>query len=80
MFYHEIHSILDRLIIRYGSALAMRCMQYSNFYELKEIGSSGYGTVYTAKCNTETVVLKGFKSFNGTPELFISEVRNNWQY
>ena len=64
-------------------------MQYSNFDELKEIGSGGYGTVYTAKYSKylevrnmeETVVLKRFKNFNETPELFISEVsnsNNNW--
>ena len=61
-------------------------MQYSDFYELKEIGSGGYGIVYTAKYKyhsygiviPETVVLKRFKSFDETPELFISEVSNNW--
>ena len=61
-------------------------MQYSDFYELKEIGAGGYGTVYTAKYRNylkvrnmkETVVLKRFKSFNEKPELFISEVGNNW--
>ena len=61
-------------------------MRYSDFYELKEIGSGGYGTVYTAKYRNyseedinipETVVLKRFKSFDETPELFISEVSNN---
>ena len=60
-------------------------MQCSDFYELKEIGAGGYGTVYTAKYKKylevenmqETVVLKQFKSF-GAPELFISEVSNNW--
>ena len=66
-------------------------MQYSDFYELKEIGSGGYGSVYTAKYKgtakhrvyygeldiPETVVLKRFKSFDETPELFISEVSNN---
>ena len=68
-------------------------MQYSDFYELKEIGSGGYGTVYTAKYKgtakyrryleeeeedmPETVVLKRFKSFDEMPELFISEVSNN---
>ena len=59
-------------------------MHYSDFYELKEIGSGGYGTVYTAKYRKysadedmpETVVLKRFKSFDETPELFISEVSN----
>jgi hypothetical protein len=61
-------------------------MQYSDFDELKEIGAGGYGTVYTAKYKwysaevsmEETVVLKQFKSFDETPELFISEVSNNW--
>ena len=59
-------------------------MQYSDFYELKEIGSGGYGIVYTAEYKREyeenmpqTVVLKRFKSFDETPELLISEVSNN---
>ena len=63
-------------------------MRYSDFYELKEIGSGGYGTVYTAKYRNyrnysevrrmeEIVVLKRIKSFYGMPELFISEVSNN---
>ena len=61
-------------------------MQYSDFYELKEIGAGGYGTVYTVKYKKyseikdmrETVVLKRFNDFDGMPELFISEVSNNW--
>ena len=63
-------------------------MQYGDFYELEEIGFGGYGTVYTAKYRNyseeedipETVVLKRFKSFDETPELFISEVSNNNWY
>ena len=63
-------------------------MQYNDFYELKEIGAGGYGTVYTAKYKKyqevedmqQTVVLKRFKSFDETPELFISEVSNNNWY
>ena len=65
-------------------------MQYSDFYELKEIGSGGYRTVYTAKYKRysevynmqQTIVLKWFKSFDyyETQELFISEVSNNWYY
>ena len=60
-------------------------MQYSDLYELNEIGSGGYGKVYTARYKGElegrmqqTVVLKRLKSFDETPELFISEVSNNW--
>ena len=58
-------------------------MQYSDFDQIKEIGFGGYGTVYTAKYKgeegiPETVVLKQFKSFDETPDLFISEVSNNW--
>ena len=63
-------------------------MQYSDFYELNEIGSGGYGKVYTAKYKNysnsdirymqQTVVLKWLKSFDETPELFVSEVSNNW--
>ena len=60
-------------------------MQYSDFYETRQIGVGGYGTVYTAKYRNyseenmqQTVVLKRLKSFDETPELFISEVSNNW--
>jgi len=58
-------------------------MQYDDFDEIKKIGSGGYGTVYTAKYKgkleymPKTVVLKRFKNFDRTPELFISEVSNN---
>ena len=57
-------------------------MQYSDFGEMKQIGAGGYGTVYIAdyKYMSETVVLKRFKSFDETPELFISEVSNNNWY
>ena len=64
----------------------VRCLQYSNFHKLKEIGFDGYSTVYTAKHDyyygidegmEEIVALKRFKSFDGMLELFISEVSNN---
>ena len=67
----------------------VKYIQYSDFYELEQIGSGGYGTVYTAKYKKyseaeymqETVVLKRFniKNFD-VPELFISEVSNDWYY
>ena len=72
-----MHALLDRFI---QINEYVRYMQYGDFYELKEIGSGGYGTVYTAKYKggethmPPTVVLKRFKSFDETPELFISEV------
>ena len=65
----------------------VKYIQYSDFDELKEIGSGGYGSVYTARykkysevknMDEETVVLKQIRSFDETSELFISEVRNNW--
>lgn len=82
MFYQDIHSLLDSLV---RNDDLVKYMQYSDFYELKEIGAGGYGTVYTAKYRNyseiwqmeETVVLKRFKCFDETPELFISEVSNN---
>ena len=85
MFYHDVHSLLDSFVRNNDY---VKYMQYSDFYELKEIGSGGYGTVYTAKFNEyseeedipETVVFKRFKSFNETLELFISEVSNNNWY
>ena len=85
MFYHDINSLLDRFIQKNKHA---KYLQYSDFDEIKEIGSGGYGTVYTAKYKgkeninlSQTAVLKRFKSFDETPELFINEVsKNNWQY
>jgi len=55
----------------------VKYIQYSAFYEIKEIGSGGYGTVYTTEYKGEeitrrTVVLKRFNNFDKTPELFIS--------
>ena len=80
VFYHEIRPILDKIIQRY-ERIGMQYMEYGNFDELKEIGSSCYKTVYTVKYRNhsqrdipETVVLKCFKNFDQTPKLFISEV------
>ena len=58
----------------------LKFMQYDDFYEIKEIGSGGYGTVYTAKYKKytkyipEQVVLKKFKNIDRKTELFIFEV------
>ena len=58
-------------------------MEYGDFDEIEEIGSSCYKTVYTAKYRNhsqrdipETVVLKCFKNFDQIQmlKLFISEV------
>ena len=79
VFYHEIRAILDKFIqINKG----FEYIQYSDFDEPEAIGSGGYGTVYTAKYKNdlaednvpETVVLKQFKNFDQTAELFINEV------
>ena len=61
----------------------MKFIDYTNFCEIEEIGSGGYGTVYTAKCKADVyflkkdqrVALKRFKNFNQTITPFISEVR-----
>ena len=78
VFYHELHIILYKIVQCYER---VQYIQYDDFDELKEIGSGGYRTVYTAKYKKylvehipETVVLKRFKSFDQTLELFISEV------
>ena len=78
VFHHEMRPILDKIIQRYSN---VEYMQYSDFDELKEIGSSCYKTVYATKYRNhsqrdipETVVLKCFKKFDQTPKLFISEV------
>src|SRR6185503_6280241 len=84
VFYYDVQAILDRFIRNNED---VNYMQYGDFDEIKEIGAGGYGTVYTAKYKKysevynmpQTVVLKRFKSFDETPELFISEVsKNNW--
>ena len=83
VFYHDTHSLLDKFIQRIKN---VKHIQYSDFGEIKQIGVGGYGTVYTAKYKGEemyiprTVVLKQFKSFDETPELFINEVSNDWHY
>jgi len=78
VFHNEIRKVLDKIKERYRY---IQYMEYADFYELKEIGSGSYRTVYTAKYKKysighipETVVLKRFKNFDQTFELFISEV------
>src|SRR6185295_9384976 len=82
--YYDIHAVLDKFI---RNNKEVEYMQYDDFDEITEIGAGGYGTVYTArykkysevKSMPKTVVLKRFKSFDETPELFINEVsKNNW--
>ena len=81
VFYYDIHGILDQFIQLNED---VQYIQYSDFGEIKQIGVGGYGTVYTAEYKREeknipqTVVLKRFKSFDETPELFISEVSNKF--
>ena len=57
-------------------------INFEKFDEIKEIGSGGYGTVYTAKCKIDkypiikqkNVALKCFKQSGQGPELVIAEV------
>ena len=57
---------------------SVKYIQYKDFYELKEIGSGSYRTVYTAKHAGEgipdIVILKRFKDYDRTSELFVNEV------
>ena len=68
---------------KYRVRLNIKYFPYNDFYELNEIGSGAYRTVYAAKYRNysermpQTVVLKRFKSFDEMPELFISEVSSN---
>ena len=57
---------------------ALTFIQFTDFADIEEIGSGGYGTVYKTTCTSlnKCVVLKGYRNFNQTPELFISEVSN----
>jgi len=79
VFYHEIRLVLDKIMHHFSFENGRR-MQYDDFYELREIGSSSYRTVYAAKYKNhslripEILVLKRFKNFDQTKELFISEV------
>ena len=55
-------------------------MQYEDFYDIEEMASGGYGTVYAAKTksiknhSTQVVALKQMKEFDQTFEAFVSEV------
>ena len=78
-----MRSLLDKFIRTNDN---VKYMQYADFGEITEIGSGGYSTIYTAKFDDrlrqeflfapETIVLKRFKCFDQTSELFISEVSN----
>ena len=80
-FYYDTHAILDNFIQINED---VNYMEYGDFYEIKEIGCGGYGTVYTGKYKLreqliykpKIVILKRFKHFDQMSELFISEVSN----
>ena len=85
IFYYDIYAILGKQrCFNYFGKMYIN-IPYSDFDEFSDIGSGGYGTVHTAKYKyrslslsygniPEYVVLKRFKRFDGTPELFINEV------
>ena len=77
LIFYEIRLLLDKVIQDYEH---VQYMQYSDFDEIKLIGSGGYGTVYTDtyKGRQQPVVLKRFNNFDKMEEVFISEVSNNW--
>ena len=80
VFYNDMNAVLSRIMRIMNEQGSMynkiSFMQYDDFYEIKEIGSGGYGTVYTAKHKkrSRVVVLKKFKNIDKNAELFISEV------
>src|SRR5438132_11310461 len=64
VFYYDVHALLNSFIRNH---LRVKYIEYSDFYELNEIGSGTYATVYTAKYKNylqehinipQTVVLK----------------------
>jgi len=81
VYYFNMGPILERFIriVTMRNHSKLRLMKFEDFNEIQEIGSGGYGTVYTAKCSEfgKPVVLKRYKSSDQTPELFISEVNSN---
>src|SRR5438132_11179514 len=50
--YDDSCSVLQRFVevIESSSDIDLKFISYKDFEEIKEIGSGGYGTVYTAKC------------------------------
>jgi len=60
----------------------LRYYKFEDFDEIEEVGSGGYGTIYSAKFKLNRYPLKGrvalkrFKSSEQMPEIFISEVCN----
>src|SRR5689334_15174810 len=79
VFYNEINTMLDKFLQIHED---IKFMQYTDFYEIKDIGAGGYGTVYKARHKINEypikehkyVVLKQFNNFDLAPALFISEV------
>ena len=84
VFYSDSHSALRRFVevIELSPDIDIRFISYDKFDEIKEIGSGGYGTVYTTTCKDLNhllkqdgcVALKRFKNLDRRPELFVSEV------
>ena len=81
VYYFNIGPILERFVrvVPTRNHNKLHLLKFEDFSEIQEIGSGGYGTVYTAKCSAfdKPVVLKRYKSSDQTPELFISEVNVN---
>ena len=56
VFYDDIHGILSRYMRIADKRRTF--MEYDDFYEIEEIGSGGYGTVYTAKYKKPSKMLR----------------------
>jgi serine/threonine protein kinase len=79
-----MHNALERVVQTITETYRkVKFFQYSEFEDIKEIGTGGYGTVYKAKCKSldeGVVVLKRFKkNFDQIQmsEIFTAEVGNH---
>ena len=64
--------------IGFGGYGTVYTAKYKKYLELRGMDETGISMDETGM--DKTVVLKQFLSFDETPELFISEVNNNWSY
>src|SRR6185369_11570244 len=73
VFYSDVRVILEGIL---QANWLVDEIPYDKFENIEKIGSGGCGTVHRAQLGGGFVVLKEFKQFSETSELFISEVGN----